>query len=288
MGRQPGSRKETMGVDTQVPVDSDAARRRCRHHRRRVLEVSQRLEALHVAPAFSCLELVDAVLNYCVDQPVGGADSFILSKGHGAMAQYVVLEGLGVLDPEAVNLISQSGSQIGGHPDRGVPGIIASTGSLGHGLPLALGIARGQREHAVAGKVFVVMSDGELMEGSVWEALLLGPSLGITNVTILIDHNGSISRGDIANVQPNLLPIVPKLEAFGWDTCEVDGHDTAAIVDAVRTGSGSAPRAIVARTTKGKGVSYMENQPIWAYRSPNPDEYQLALSELLDPEQPDA
>ncbi|MDQ5975700.1 MAG: transketolase [Actinomycetota bacterium] len=257
---------------------------RCRQQRRRILEVSQKVDALHVAPAFSCLELVDAVLNYCVDKPVGGADGFILSKGHGAMAHYVVLESLGVLDPARVNRISQSGSTVGGHPDRGIPGIIASTGSLGHGLPLALGIARGQREHATPGRVFVVMSDGELMEGSVWEALLLGPSLGITNVTVIIDHNGSISRGDIMKVQPNLLPVAPKLQAFGWDTREVHGHDSAAIVEALRSGTGSAPLAIIARTTKGKGVSYMENQPIWAYRSPSPDEYQLALSELVDPE----
>jgi transketolase len=257
---------------------------RCRQQRRRILEVSQKVDALHVAPAFSCLELVDAVLNYCVDQPVGGADAFILSKGHGAMAHYVVLESLGVLDPSRVNRISQSGSTVGGHPDRGIPGIIASTGSLGHGLPLALGIARGQREHATPGSVFVVMSDGELMEGSVWEALLLGPSLGITNVTVIIDHNGSISRGDIMKVQPNLIPVAPKLQAFGWDTREVDGHDSSAIVEALRSGTGAAPLAIIARTTKGKGVSYMENQPIWAYRSPSPDEYQLALSELVDPE----
>ena len=260
------------------------AARRCRQQRRRILEVSQKVDALHVAPAFSCLELVDAVLNYCVDQPVGGADAFILSKGHGAMAHYVVLESLGVLDPSRVNRISQSGSTVGGHPDRGIPGIIASTGSLGHGLPLALGIARGQREHATPGSVFVVMSDGELMEGSVWEALLLGPSLGITNVTVIIDHNGSISRGDIMKVQPNLIPVAPKLQAFGWDTREVDGHDSSAIVEALRSGTGAAPLAIIARTTKGKGVSYMENQPIWAYRSPSPDEYQLALSELVDPE----
>ncbi len=273
-----------MGVDMQVPVDSDRARARCRSHRRRILEVSQKVDALHVAPAFSCLELVDAVLNYCVDEPVGGADAFILSKGHGAMAHYVVLEGLGVLDPSRVDRISQSGSTVGGHPDRGIPGIIASTGSLGHGLPLALGIARGKREHSTPGTVFVVMSDGELMEGSVWEALLLGPSLGITNVTVIIDHNGSISRGDIMKVQPNLIPVAPKLQAFGWDTREVDGHDTAAIVEALRSGSGTAPLAIIATTTKGKGVSYMENQPIWAYRSPSPEEYQVALSELVDPE----
>jgi transketolase len=255
----------------------------CRGYRRRILEVSQMLDALHVAPAFSCLEIVDAILRCSMDSPSGGADSFILSKGHGAMAHYVVLEGLGVLEPEQVNRISQKGSRIGGHPDRGTPGIVASTGSLGHGLPIALGIARGQREHSRPGRVFVVMSDGELMEGSVWEALLLGPSLGITNVTIIIDHNGSISRGDIAAVQPNLLPVAPKLAAFGWDTCDVDGHDTAAIVAAIKGAQSSAPRAIVGYTTKGKGVSFMENQPIWAYRSPNPAEYQQALAELATP-----
>ena len=255
----------------------------CRGYRRRILEVSQMLDALHVAPAFSCLEIVDAVLRRSMDSPSGGADSFILSKGHGAMAHYVVLEGLGVLEPDQVNRISQKGSRIGGHPDRGTPGIVASTGSLGHGLPIALGIARGQREHFRLGRVFVVMSDGELMEGSVWEALLLGPSLGITNVTVIIDHNGSISRGDIAAVQPNLLPVAPKLAAFGWDTCEVDGHDTAAIVATINGAQSSAPRAIVAHTTKGKGVSFMENQPIWAYRSPSPAEYQQALAELAMP-----
>jgi len=255
----------------------------CRGYRRRILEVSQLLDALHVAPAFSCLEIVDALMRLCMDSPSGGSDLFILSKGHGAMAQFVVLEGLGVLEPEQVNRISQKGSSMGGHPDRGTPGIVASTGSLGHGLPLALGIARGQREQARPGRVFVVMSDGELMEGSVWEALLLGPSLGITNVMVVIDHNGSMSRGDIAAVQPNLLPIAPKLAAFGWDTCEVDGHDTAAIVAAVKGATATAPRAIVAQTIKGKGVSFMENQPIWAYRSPSPVEYQQALDELATP-----
>jgi len=204
------------------------------------------------------------------------------------MAQYVVLEDLRVLDPLQVNRISQSGSSLGGHPDRGTPGIIASTGSLGHGLPLALGIARGLRERGTHGNVYVLLSDGELMEGSVWEALLLGPSLGINNVTVIIDHNGSISRGDIMKVQPNLLPLTPKLQAFGWDTREVRGHDSAAIVEALRSGTGNAPLAVIARTTKGKGVSYMENQPIWAYRSPNLEEYMVALSELSDPEDSNA
>jgi len=265
-----------------------SARQRCRRQRRRILEVSQRVDALHVAPAFSCLEIVDTIMNVAMDAPYGGSDIFILSKGHGAMAQYVVLEEAGVLDPAIVNTISQSGSYVGGHPDRGVPGVIASTGSLGHGLPIALGIARGKREGQDLGRVFVVMSDGELMEGSVWEGLLLGPSLDITDVTVVIDNNGSISRGDIANVQPNLIPIAPKLVAFGWDVREVDGHDPEALAQALASARQDAPLAIVARTVKGKGVSYMENQPIWAYRSPTPEEYVQAIAELADPETHDA
>jgi len=267
---------------------AESSRRRCRRLRRRILEVSQKVEALHVAPAFSCLEIVDTTLNTAMDAPYGGSDSFILSKGHGAMALYVVLEEAGILDPEEVNNVSQSGSSIGGHPDRGVPGVVVASGSLGHGLPIALGIARGKRENGDHGRVYVVMSDGELMEGSVWEGLLLGPSLGISNVTIIIDHNGSISRGEIANVQPNLIPIAPKLAAFGWDVREVDGHDPAALAQVLESATQTAPLAIVARTVKGKGVSYMENQPIWAYRSPTPSEYQRALAELIDPEPHDA
>lgn len=262
-------------------TDERLAEARCRAHRRRILEVSQQLDALHVGPAFSCIEIVDAIYNGWMDAPSGGADTFILSKGHGAMAQYVVLEQVGVLDAAAVNRISQQGSAIGGHPDRGVPGIVVSSGSLGHGLPLALGIARGQRELGESGRVFVVMSDGELMEGSVWEALLLGPSLGLDAVTIVIDHNGSISRGLITNVQPNLLPVADKLAAFGWVTREVDGHDWGAVSAALAPADG--PLAVVARTVKGKGVSYMENEPIWAYRSPNAQEYAQALRELADP-----
>ncbi|MDO8307714.1 MAG: transketolase [Actinomycetota bacterium] len=246
------------------------------------------MDALHVAPAFSCMEIVDTIMNVAMDAPFGGQDAFILSKGHGAMAQYVVLEEAGILDPASVDRISQSGSSVGGHPDRGVPGVIASTGSLGHGLPIALGIARGNRERGVTGRVFVVMSDGELMEGSVWEALLLGPSLGISEVTIVIDHNGSISRGEIVNVQPNLLPVAPKLAAFGWDTREVDGHDPMALAAALASQTASAPLAIVAATVKGKGVSYMEHQPIWAYRSPSAAEFAQAMSELADPDVPRA
>lgn len=262
-----------------------ASQSRARSYRRRILEVSQRLSALHVAPAFSCLELVDSIYYFCMDDPRAGKDVFILSKGHGAMAQYVVLESLGLMSSAEVLSVCQPGSPIGGHPDRGNPGVIASTGSLGHGLPIALGLAKGANELRENSQVFLVMSDGEFMEGSVWESLMLAPSLGLNNLAIFVDHNKSISRGKIPVMHPNFLPLAEKIQAFGWETVEVDGHDSAAIVKAFRERKGDKPLAVVGHTIKGRGVSYMENEPIWAYRSPNPEEYAIAIAELRDPEE---
>lgn len=268
--------------------DIFASQQRARSYRRRILEVSQRLSALHVAPAFSCLELVDSIYYFCMDDPRVGKDVFILSKGHGAMAQYVVLESLGLMSSTEVLSVCQPGSPIGGHPDRGNPGVVASTGSLGHGLPIALGLAKGANELRENSKVFLVMSDGEFMEGSVWESLMLAPSLGLNNLAIFVDHNKSISRGKIPVMHPNFLPLAEKIQAFGWETVEVDGHDSSAIVNAFRNRCGDKPLAIVGHTVKGRGVSYMENEPIWAYRSPNPEEYAIAIAELRDPEEANA
>ena len=261
---------------------------RNRSHRRRILEVSQQLSALHVAPAFSCLELVDGIYHFCMDDPRAGKDIFILSKGHGAMAQYVVLESLGLMSSSEVMSVCQPGSSLGGHPDRGNPGVIASTGSLGHGLPMALGLAMGANELKENSQVLLVMSDGEFMEGSVWESLMLAPSLGLTNISIFVDHNKSISRGKIPLMHPNFLPLAEKIRAFGWETLEVDGHDTEAIVQAYKSREGNSPLAVIGHTIKGRGVSYMENEPIWAYRSPNKAEFELAMNELREPGEIDA
>ena len=261
---------------------------RNRSHRRRILEVSQQLSALHVAPAFSCLELVDGIYHFCMDDPRAGKDIFILSKGHGAMAQYVVLESLGLMSSTEVMSVCQPGSSFGGHPDRGNPGVIASTGSLGHGLPIALGLAKGANELKENSQVFLVMSDGEFMEGSVWESLMLAPSLGLNNISIFVDHNKSISRGKIPVMHPNFLPLAEKIQAFGWETLEVDGHDTEAIVQAFKSRKGNCPLAVIGHTIKGRGVSYMENEPIWAYRSPNKVEFEMAMTELREPDEVDA
>jgi transketolase len=246
------------------------------------LAISQKLPALHVAPAFSCLELVDSVYFHLMRREGLHPDTFILSKGHGAMAQFVVLEELAVLSSEDLEKCCQAGGRLGGHPDYGVPGIEASTGSLGHGLPIALGMAAGDRESKQERIIYLVMSDGELQEGSCWESFLLAPSLGLKNIVAFIDYNDFISRGRLSQNHPNFHPLVEKVRAFGWDVLEVDGHDHAAIVEAVQGRSRKSPAAVVARTIKGKGVSFMENQAIWAFRSPTPEEYQIALAELKE------
>jgi transketolase len=267
------------------PLDVAAARARCRAFRRRILEVSQGVTAVHIAPAFSCLEIVDCVYFEMMRRGPDGtsSDTFVLSKGHGALAQYVVLEAMGVLTRHDLDRICQPDGRLGTHPDYGLPGIEASTGSLGHGLALATGMALGDKVLGQDRRVFVVMSDGELQEGSVWEAMMLAPSLGLRNLVGFVDLNDFQSLGRTSETLPNFYPVLDKVRAFGWEAAEVDGHDPAALHGAFAGWSGERPLMVVARTTKGKGVSYMENVPIWHYRSPSPAEYQAALAELVEP-----
>jgi len=133
--------------------------------------------------------------------------------------------------------------------------------------------------------VYVVLSDGELQEGSTWEAMMLAPSLGLRNLVAVVDLNDFQSLGRTSEIFPNFYPVVDKVQAFGWEAVEVDGHDQQTIFNAVSSRSGNAPMMIIARTIKGKGVSYMENVPIWHYRSPSPEEYQQALAELSGEEE---
>jgi len=258
------------------------AKARCRGLRRRILAVSQKLPALHVGPAFSCLELVDAIYRHLMRLDTDYPDTFILSKGHGGMAQFAVLEELGVLSKEDLDFTCQSGGRLGGHPDYGLPGVEASTGSLGHGLPIALGMALADRERKQDRIIYVVMSDGELQEGSNWEAFLLAPSLGITSVIAFIDSNGFNARAPLKENHPNIYPLSDKFRAFGWEATEIDGHNHTEIINAVHGRQRDRPLVVIANTIKGKGVSFMENKAIWAYRSPNLEEYELALTELME------
>lgn len=276
--------KENIPAET---FDAAAAKRRCLKFRRRMLDISQKVTALHLAGAFSCLEIVDCIYHGLMRRDAQGRsiDTFLLSKGHGSLAQYVLLEDLGVLPPDELDRFCQPGCILGTHPDFGIPGIEAATGSLGHGLPITVGMALADKIQGLDRIVYVVLSDGELQEGSVWEAMMIAPTLGLKNLVAIVDLNDFQSLGRTSEIHPNFYPILEKVGAFGWETVEVDGHDQQEIFDAVSSRKGNKPMMVIARTIKGKGVSYMESVPIWHYRSPSPAEYQQALAELAGEEE---
>jgi len=265
-------------------IDAAAARRRCLRYRRRILDISQQVSALHIAPAFSCMEIVDTVYNALMRRQADGKfrDTFLMSKGHGCMAQYVILEDNGILSNRDLELYCKPGGQLGGHPDYGIPGIEASTGSLGHGLGMAVGMAYADKLTGDDRSVYVVLGDGEMQEGSIWEAMMMAANLRLTNLVAFADVNDFQGLGRTSETHPFFYPVPDKAIAFGWESVEINGHDHEAIFDAIASRRGERPLLVVCRTVKGKGVSYMENVPIWHYRSPNPQEYQQAIDGLAE------
>ena len=263
--------------------DSAVARARCKKYRRRILDMSQNVSALHIGGAFSCTEIVDCVYNDLMRPGIKDGkspDTFLMSKGHGCMIQYVILEDHGVLSKADLDAYCTPNGRLGTHPDYGNPGIEASTGALGHGLSMVVGMALAERGRGTGGIIYTVLSDGEVQEGSTWEAVLMGSSLNLTNIVAFVDNNDFQSLGRTSETHPSFYPLAVKFRAFGWETVEIDGHDSKAIYEAVTNRSETKPLMVCARTTKGKGVSYMENVPIWHYRSPNKDEYAKAIAEL--------
>lgn len=255
--------------------DCDLSRQRCMQYRLKILALSQQVTALHLAPAFSCVELLEGIYHGVKREQ----DTFLLSKGHGCLTQYVILAELGILPAQDLQDYCTKKGRLGAHPDYGTPGIAAATGSLGHGLGMAVGMAYAEKIQAKDSKVFVVLSDGELQEGSTWEAVLMGSNLKLDNLIVCIDFNDFTSLGRLSESHPALFPVAEKWQAFGWDAITIDGHDNQAIHDALQLPH-QKPKVIVANTIKGKGVSFMEGVPIWHYRSPNPSEYKQAYQEL--------
>jgi transketolase len=264
--------------------DAAAARKRCLAYRRRILEVSQQVTALHVAPAFSCTEIVDVIFHGLMrwTAPDQSPDVFLMSKGHGCLTQYVILEDMGVLSRKDLDLYCKPGGRLGAHPDFGVPGIAASTGSLGHGMGIAVGMAHAERLQERDGIVYLLLSDGECQEGSTWEGAMMAANLKLENLIAFVDLNdfGGLER--MSDGHPAFHPLAEKFAAFGWDTAQVNGHAAGEIFAAADNTGGGRPLAVICRTVKGKGVSYMEHVPIWHYRSPNPEEYLQALAELVE------
>ena len=208
------------------------------------------------------------------------SDIFILSKGHAGILQYIMLEDKNIIDSEEVNKYCTNSGPLGCHPDYGTPGVVTSTGSLGHGLPIACGIAFSNMTGLIQKNIHCVISDGELQEGSTWEAILFAGSRRLSNLICYVDNNNfqSLEKMDLSH--PSIYPIQEKFKTFGWDFAVVDGHNSLEIVRSYHEREMSKPLVIVCKTIKGKGVSYMENQPIWHFRSPNHQEYMIALDEL--------
>ena len=209
-------------------------------------------------------------------------DRFILSKGHAGAAVYAVLAETGFFETDKLKDHYQNGSVLSGHVShKGVPGVEFSTGSLGHGLSVAAGMAKAAKLKQKHHKVFALLSDGECDEGSNWEAILFASHHKLNNLVAIIDYN-KIQSLDSVEATLGLEPFADKFKAFGWNAIEVDGHNHQALKNAFELVNRETlrPTVIICHTTKGKGVSFMENSVLWHYRSPQGQEYQAATVEL--------
>ncbi|WEO77304.1 transketolase [Cryobacterium sp. SO2] len=226
----------------------------------------------HVGASFSSMEIMrvlyDSVAAHRPSEPLwAGRDRIILSKGHGCLSQYVLLADHRYFDVGEISRVGKRFAMLGGHPESGqVPGVEFSTGSLGHGLSVGVGMAIELRRRRSASRVFVVLGDGELGEGSVWEALLSARHHGLTNLAVIVDRNGLQSAGRTSDIL-DTGPLVEMLAAFGCLVREVDGHDPVALEAALTApDKGKGPLAVVCATTKGRGLAVAENTPTWHYR----------------------
>ncbi len=255
--------------------------------RRHGLEMTHLSRGSHIGAIFSLAEIAAVlyarVLRVRPDEPDWpDRDRLILSKGHAGAAVYAALAERGFFPVEELSTHYADGSRLSGHVShKGVPGAEFSTGSLGHGLSAAVGMALGARMNGAAWYTFCVLGDGECDEGSVWEAALQAHHYGLDRLIAVVDHNRMQSLDFCENTLA-LEPFADKWRAFGWNAIEADGHDTDALTEAfaaAKRHSGS-PSVIIAKTVKGKGVSFMENDILWHYRTPQGEEYEAALREL--------
>ena len=240
----------------------------------------------HMGASFSMADIIsvlyfDNVLRYDASNPDWeDRDKFILSKGHACYALYAALAKAGYFSKEELWHVGKPGSKLGGHPKlHDIPGVEASTGALGHGLSFAIGIAYANKMDCKDSHVYVVLGDGECQEGSIWEGALSAPTLELDNMTVVVDYNKLQAMDELENIV-HMKPFADKWKAFGWNVVEIDGHNYAEIKEALLERQERKPTLVVADTIKGKGVSFMENVPIWHYRMPNEEELPVLFRDL--------
>lgn len=255
--------------------------------RRTVLEMAYAGSTVHIACAFSIIELVTVLyrnhLRYPGNHPrAEGRDYLVLSKGHGVMAQYACMHELGWLDDSHIQGYFEDGSELKGLSDSRVAGLEVTSGSLGHGFSVGVGIAMGLQRKGTDQKVYAIVGDGELNEGPIWEGALVAAHHRMDNLMLIVDKNGFQAMGTTDDVL-SLGDLTAKFTSFGFETMEVDGHDEAAVDLAIRqlwvTGAGK-PKALIARTVKGKGVPFMEADNRWHYTRLNPQTFAEAIAAL--------
>lgn len=256
--------------------------------RKEILEMIVAARGTHIASAFSILDIMlflyDKVLRINPKNPHDAKrDKFVLSKGHGCAALYVVLASYGFFPKEVLKSFCAPGSILGGHPDSlKVPGVETSTGSLGHGFSVAVGFALANKINKSPSRVYCLIGDGECNEGAIWEAAMVAAHHKLDNLVLMLDDNKLMISGFAKDIL-DPLSFKDKFNAFGWNTIEIDGHDFNQIISAFKKViKNQKPTVIIANTIKGKGVSYMENQKEWYGKLPNEDEMQIALRELND------
>jgi len=249
--------------------------------RKLILEVGTNANEGHIPSALSILDIVYVIYTEFISASSTISkdihrNRFILSKGHASLGLYAVLHHVGVLSEEEMLSFSMFDSKLGGHPDRNkIPCVELSTGSLGHGLPQGVGIAKAMTIKGALGQVYILVGDGETNEGTIWESALLASQYRLHNLTCIIDNNLSSSRaldmGDLGS----------KFRAFGWEVIDINGHDHDAIIEALQFRTVNKPIAVIASTIKGFGVPSMESNPEWHHRSPSFEELAQLIEEML-------
>lgn len=253
--------------------------------RRRLLEIIRTAGAGHTGGDLSCLNVLIALYFHTMKIGTNGKedserDRFILSKGHCVESLFVTLEAKGILSREVLDTLGRFGSPLGGHPTVNVPGIEISSGALGHGLSIGVGMALAARMDGKSWRTFVLMGDGEQGEGSIYEAAMAARQYKLGNLVAIIDRNHLQISGDTEDVM-GIEDIRARWEAFGWDVTDMDGdrmEDIVRKLDGI--GAGDRPHLLVSHTTKGRGVSFMENAVKWHHGVPSAEEYAQALAEI--------
>lgn len=251
--------------------------------RRSVIEMAFAGSSVHIACAFSLVEVAASLLGEVMDLGKGADDQsrdrILLSKGHGVMALYAAYAELGWLDRRHLQKYFSDGSLLHGLAEARVPLLEVSAGSLGHGLPVAVGYALGKKRLGQKGHTYCIVGDGEMNEGSMWEALLFAGHHRMENLTVIVDANGHQAMGRIQDVI-GMEPFADKFRAFGFSTVECNGHSMPELSKALRSNTDGRPRAVIARTVKGKGLSFMEDNNEWHYRRLTPELLEKARLEL--------